>query len=230
MQTEVAWYDIRHRQAAVSGYIWGNKNRFKKKKRTKKKIECGSWLPQQPKFGVACSFLLPTGGELCLCGRAAPLSPESHAKPELFTCLLLLLLLLLPATAAVEDCGICVGREEGPVRELLCAPAVNPLVFSASQATQCSGEESRAGWAACLFFAVRLVGCSAPVLMLGVGDEVQAAASHTHPPTSSQSSHLPTLCSKRPVMVSCSRQRSYISPAGCAAALQRAAAYKTVNN
>lgn len=77
MQTEVAifpWYNMRHRQASVSGYIWGNKNRFFKKG-PKKKIECGSWLPQQPKFGVACSFLLPTGGELCLCGLSCTTEP-----------------------------------------------------------------------------------------------------------------------------------------------------------
>lgn len=48
------------------------------------------------------------------------------------------------------------------------------------------------------------------------------AAAHDRPPLN--------LCSGWPVTLSGSRQQGYISPAGCAAALQRAAAYKTVNN
>lgn len=57
------------------------------------------------------------------------------------------------AAAAVEDCGIRVGRKEEEVcTQLLCAPAPNPLVFILH--TRCSAAESRARLAVstvCLF-------------------------------------------------------------------------------
>lgn len=49
----------------------------------------------KPKYGVVCYFLLPTGGDLCLCREACAIELWVTCQPELFTCLLLLLLLLL---------------------------------------------------------------------------------------------------------------------------------------
>ncbi len=51
---------------------------------------------------------------------------------------------------------------------------------------------------------------------------------NTHTHTHAHTPPPPLQCGS--VMLSCSRQWRYISPAGCAAALQRATAYKTVNN
>lgn len=53
------------------------------------------------------------------------------------------------AVAAVEDCGIRVGREEEEevCTQLLCAPAPNPLVFILH--TRCSAAESAARLAVC---------------------------------------------------------------------------------
>lgn len=92
--------------------------------------------------------------------------------------------------------------------ELLRAPAVNTLVFSPHTQRSASGEESEPAGPP-VWFSVRLVGfalhlCSCWEWVMKC--RLQHHTSPTNPPPS-QSPH-PTLhlCSKRPVMVSCSRQ------------------------
>ena len=130
--------------------------------------------------------------------------------------------------------GYVWGGRTGPLGATMCSSSEPACVFfffflpHAHNAVQWRGK--RAGWAACLVFggvALHLCSCWELVMKRRLQHHTHT---HTHTPLPIIASHPPTSAANGLSWCHAAGKWSYISPAGCAAALQRAAAYKTVNN